>query len=589
MADLNLFIPMTKVDMQKRQVWGRATQEVLDGAKEIFDYESSIPFFQRWSESVQKRSQGKSKGNLRAMHQPIAAGKLIAINFNDAEKAIDIGTFVSDDKEWDKCVNGTYTGFSVGGRYAKRWPDAEFFGATRYTADPNEISLVDAPQVDTAVFELIKTDGTSELHKFDNIKIPGDDIVRDEPVIEQGDTEGALLLAEAELQEVESEAVIAAVDPNNPKAEADLITSTSESPEGGDPVTPDWMGKFKEMADKLSASIDQFVEIRKQEADRMEKVTAELKLRGERVGITWREGSPLAPPQGYPSAWQSYGDPVHYAFPMEKALAGEQIAQYNLGKGRENYAPREWMVLGRRMARLASDVFGVTYKFSPTDAKVERNQMEKQMSTANDLQKKNLAQLLDDVQSQLTNATRLIGTDPAAAMSMLTQAQAAIDVASNVSPAPAVAKVDASAVSVEEKCSKCGDALTKDASFCAKCGTKIEKIAAPADPILAAIAQQTQVLEALNASITKMSTKNAHDNVLPPIGDLNSIVDTTPADVDPVIKALGEGDLRKAFEEVGNDQNKLYERVNELAVKAIFDQGINVGRYGVYSLPAQEG
>lgn len=583
MTDLNLFIPMTKVDMQTRQVWGRATQEVVDGHKEIFDYDSSVPFFQRWSDNVQKRSKGKSMGNLRAMHQPIAAGKLIAINFNDAEKAIDIGTHVTDDKEWQKVLDGVYTGFSVGGKYAKRWMDMQIAGATRFTADPNEISLVDAPAVPTATFELIKTDGTREMVKFHNIT------GGEEPPIKQEETEGAIPPAEAQLREVESDAVIEEVDPNNPEAGAAMASENALEPAAVKDTPPEWLGKFQEQADKLSASINQLIDLRKQEAEREEKVIAELKLRGERVGIARREGSPWAPPQGYPSAWQSYADPANYAFPMEKALAAEQIASYNLDKGREHYAPREWMVLGRRIARLASDVFGMTYKFSPTDAKVERNEMEKQQMNTN-VQKTDVTGLFRNLQEQLSDATKLIGTDPAAAMNLLTQAQAAIDVTSNVSTIAPVAKSDipASSEPGEEKCAKCSESLTKDASFCAKCGAKVEKVAAPEDPILKAIADQTKALEALNANIAKMSQAPTAPGVLP-IGDLNSIVEANAQDADPVAKALTDGNLQKAFAEVGNDANKLYEHVNNIAVKQIYDQGLNVSRFGVFNLPVSEG
>src|SRR5712671_2343247 len=59
-----------------------------------------------------------------------------------------------------KSRGGVYTGFSQGGAYERRWTDAE--GLTRYTAAPNEISLVDLPCLPQATFEMIKADGTSE-------------------------------------------------------------------------------------------------------------------------------------------------------------------------------------------------------------------------------------------------------------------------------------------------------------------------------------------------------------------------------------------------------------------------------------------
>jgi hypothetical protein len=155
---MRIFARITKVDQAKREVWGRAVQETPDATDEIFDYVSSKPYFEAWSDETSKRTGGKSLGNLRAMHEPIAAGKLISIDFNDEDKAIDIGTKVVDDAEWDKVLEGVYTGFSIGGKYAKKWADGT---QTRYTAKPSEISLVDRPCVPTATFyDVVKLDGS---------------------------------------------------------------------------------------------------------------------------------------------------------------------------------------------------------------------------------------------------------------------------------------------------------------------------------------------------------------------------------------------------------------------------------------------
>jgi hypothetical protein len=126
--------------------------------------------FRKWSEAAKARTAGlsiqaRSLGNLRAMHQPVAAGKVIALNFNDAEKAVDIGAYIADDDAWQKVLSGIFTGFSVGGSYAKRWADPQNPSLIRYTADPVEISLVDSPAVPTATFTLVKGDGSSELRK----------------------------------------------------------------------------------------------------------------------------------------------------------------------------------------------------------------------------------------------------------------------------------------------------------------------------------------------------------------------------------------------------------------------------------------
>lgn len=163
---MQIFARITKVDEQTGKVYGRAVQEVLDRSGEIFDYETSKPNFAKWSEDAAKATDGKSVGNVRAMHGKVAAGKLTEITFNDAEKAIDVCAEVVDPVEREKCLKGVYSGFSIGGRYAKKWADEVHKGVERYTAEPTEISLVDLPCVPTAQFTVVKADGAQELRKF---------------------------------------------------------------------------------------------------------------------------------------------------------------------------------------------------------------------------------------------------------------------------------------------------------------------------------------------------------------------------------------------------------------------------------------
>ncbi len=160
MSALRMFIPITKVNAARRLVYGLATAETEDRAGEICDYASTKPFYEKWSKEIAKATAGKSYGNLRAMHGPVAAGKVTEITFNDQAKQIEICAKVVDDAEWAKVLEGVYTGFSQGGVYERRWTDAD--GSTRYTASPNEISLVDFPCLPQATFEMIKADGTSE-------------------------------------------------------------------------------------------------------------------------------------------------------------------------------------------------------------------------------------------------------------------------------------------------------------------------------------------------------------------------------------------------------------------------------------------
>jgi hypothetical protein len=157
MSALDLFLPLAKVDLDRRLITGIATAETPDRSGEIFDYASSKPYFEKWSAEAAAASGGKSLGAVRAMHGNVAAGKLTDIAFADDAKRITVCAKIVDDDEWRKVQEGVYTGFSQGGRYVKRWADPET-GLTRYTAEPHEISLVDLPCVPDATFDVVKGD-----------------------------------------------------------------------------------------------------------------------------------------------------------------------------------------------------------------------------------------------------------------------------------------------------------------------------------------------------------------------------------------------------------------------------------------------
>jgi len=155
MPALDLFLPLAKVDLDRRLVTGVATAETPDRSGEIFDYASSKPYFEKWSSEAAQASGGKSLGAVRAMHGSVAAGKLTDIAFDDDAKRVTVCAKIVDDDEWRKVQEGVYTGFSQGGRYVKRWADPDS-GLTRYTAEPHEISLVDLPCVPDATFDVVK-------------------------------------------------------------------------------------------------------------------------------------------------------------------------------------------------------------------------------------------------------------------------------------------------------------------------------------------------------------------------------------------------------------------------------------------------
>lgn len=180
-----VFAHLTKVDEEKRLVYGRLAQEWPDKAGEIFDYEKSKPFFKGWIKETLQLSKGKACGNLRAMHSDVVAGIFVDIEFNDEEKAIDTIAKVIDNNEWQKVLEGAYTGFSIGGSYDQKWPDGKYI---RYAGIPIEGSLVDKPCIPTATFfSVVKKDGTTELRKI----APREDVNPERGVTEYGDVKFA--------------------------------------------------------------------------------------------------------------------------------------------------------------------------------------------------------------------------------------------------------------------------------------------------------------------------------------------------------------------------------------------------------------
>jgi hypothetical protein len=155
-----------------REVWGFATLEVKDKSGEIADFEGTLKAFEKWSNDTEQRTGGKSKGNVRVMHQPITAGK--TIHWEPTQ------TTVKDEEGNEKTVRGIWVGayvpptkadvvrdidegilsaFSIGGSYQKRWWD-EGSQAFRFIPELSEYSLVDNPCVPGA-------DITSVIQKAD--------------------------------------------------------------------------------------------------------------------------------------------------------------------------------------------------------------------------------------------------------------------------------------------------------------------------------------------------------------------------------------------------------------------------------------
>ena len=164
--NVRLSMPLTKVDEGRRIVSGFASLDNLDKQMDIVTTEASMSAF------------AKFRGNIREMHQPSAVGKMISFKeekYFDPEskkfyKGVYVSAYISKGAQdaWEKVLDGTYTGFSIGGRM-NEWDDAydeKADAQIRIIKDYDliELSLVDSPANQFAsIMSVQKVDGVDVI------------------------------------------------------------------------------------------------------------------------------------------------------------------------------------------------------------------------------------------------------------------------------------------------------------------------------------------------------------------------------------------------------------------------------------------
>jgi hypothetical protein len=163
---VRLSMPFAKVDEAQRLVSGYATLDNIDTQGDIVLADASMKAFSR------------ARGNIREMHQPIAVGKMVDFQedeFYDQDskqfyRGIFVTAKVSEGAEdtWKKVLDGTLTGFSIGGEVKDSSNDfnKDAGKTVRYIKDYDltELSLVDNPANQLAnVLSIQKSAGTVTL------------------------------------------------------------------------------------------------------------------------------------------------------------------------------------------------------------------------------------------------------------------------------------------------------------------------------------------------------------------------------------------------------------------------------------------
>jgi phage head maturation protease len=142
---ITLFAPISKIDEEKRMVYGYATTPSKDSQDERVDLQASFDAVDEWAKWA----------NIKEMHRPETAAGVAPVIEKHVGVGVYIGAKVVDDQAWRKCKEGVYKGFSIGGKVLERAAnDCKLI--TKYRL--NEISLVDRPANPDSLFMVAKRD-----------------------------------------------------------------------------------------------------------------------------------------------------------------------------------------------------------------------------------------------------------------------------------------------------------------------------------------------------------------------------------------------------------------------------------------------
>ena len=145
---INYFLPIMKIDKDKRTVSGYASTEAKDSDGEIVKLDAvkaALPDYMKWS-------------NIREMHGLTAVGTAEEANVD--RKGLWLTAKISDDQAWKKCLDKPYKGFSIGGRKLAK------VGNAITKINMTEISLVDRPSNPECKFDIAKREKDSEPFIF---------------------------------------------------------------------------------------------------------------------------------------------------------------------------------------------------------------------------------------------------------------------------------------------------------------------------------------------------------------------------------------------------------------------------------------
>jgi hypothetical protein len=165
-SSMALAFPISKVNREKRTVSGFASLDNIDRHGDIVKSDASKKAFETF------------RGNIREMHGPNAVGKMVDFkedNFFDPEtnkkyNGIYVTAYISKGAQdaWEKVLDGTYSGFSIGGNIKDAKMEKADDGSNEnrrviYDYELHELSLVDSPANQLANFMSIQKNQDGSL------------------------------------------------------------------------------------------------------------------------------------------------------------------------------------------------------------------------------------------------------------------------------------------------------------------------------------------------------------------------------------------------------------------------------------------
>jgi hypothetical protein len=139
MSDFQTYMPIVKVDKERRTVTGYASTPAVDGDGEIVTLEAIRDALPKYMDYA----------NIREMHALKAVG--VAQEANVDKKGLFLTAKIVDNGAWEKCLEGVYKGFSIGGRKIDKQ------GNKITELEMTEISVVDRPSNPDCRFAIAKS------------------------------------------------------------------------------------------------------------------------------------------------------------------------------------------------------------------------------------------------------------------------------------------------------------------------------------------------------------------------------------------------------------------------------------------------